>query len=609
MTGLTESLGVGAEPLAAVLPALAAWHRERRERSLVDSWRYALDWRPVPAPPRPRLSGDWLLAVPPGHQGPETDALASHGATVHRVEVTSGAPDAEALRTALAGARPSGVVALLGWPAAVTLVRALTEADVRAPLWFTTRESVALDAAPHGDPDQAALWGLAPTVALEHPSLAGGVVDLPAHADERVLASWCSALSGGTGEDQLAVRQAGLFARRLVRSPRAALTGPAWRPTGTTLVTGADTAAGAAVARRLVALGAPALLLTVAPGGTVAEDVLTALRDSGTQVTTRPCDLDDREAVAALLAQQSAGPPLTAVVHTAVPLTETPLTSLHDENGERVLRSGVGAARHLHDLTRDLSLTAFVLFSSVSGTFGGVGQAVHAAATASLDALAEHRAAHGLPALSVAWAPWAEPADTTGTAAVRRDRLASRGIGVLDEERALTALGDALTAGDTRLLLADVDWPRFHAAYTVTGPRPLIAEFAPAGRPEAVPGTSPSATSRGSPQERHAALLTAVKEQAASVLGFPDAAAIDPARRFLEHGFDSLTTLELRNRLTAATGVRLTAATLFAHDTPEALARHLHGELGGPTAVTDTPAPPAPAPSRASTGRHNRPGR
>ncbi|WP_323179267.1 type I polyketide synthase [Streptomyces longwoodensis] len=590
VTGLTESLGVGAEPLAAVLPALAAWHRERRERSLVDSWRYALDWRPVPAPPRPRLSGDWLLAVPPGHQGPETDALASHGATVHRVEVTSGAPDAEALRTALAGARPSGVVALLGWPAAVTLVRALTEADVRASLWFTTRESVALDAAPHGDPDQAALWGLAPTVALEHPALAGGVVDLPAHADERVLASWCTALSGGTGEDQLAVRQAGLFARRLVRSPRAALTGPAWRPTGTTLVTGADTAAGAAVARRLVALGAPALLLTVAPGGTVAEDVLTALRDSGTQVTTRPCDLDDREAVAALLAQQSAGPPLTAVVHTAVPLTETPLTSLHDETGERVLRSGVGAARHLHDLTRDLPLTAFVLFSSVSGTFGGVGQAVHAAATASLDALAEHRAANGLPALSVAWAPWADPADTTGTAAVRRDRLAGRGIGVLDEERALTALGDALTAGDTRLLLADVDWPRFHAAYTVTGPRPLIAEFAPAGRPEAAPGTSPLGDLTGlPPQERHAALLTAVKEQAASVLGFPDAAAIDPARRFLEHGFDSLTTLELRNRLTAATGVRLTAATLFAHDTPEALARHLHGELGGPTAVTDTP--------------------
>ncbi|MFJ4482508.1 type I polyketide synthase [Streptomyces longwoodensis] len=590
VTGLTESLGVRAEPLAAVLPALAAWHRERRERSLVDSWRYALDWRPVPAAKRTRLSGTWLLAVPSGHQGPEADALIRHGATVHRVEVTPGPPDPEALRTALAGARPSGVVALLGWPAAVTLVRALAEADVRAPLWFTTRESVALDAAPDGDPDQAALWGLAPTVALEHPALAGGVVDLPAHADERVLASWCTALSGGTGEDQLAVRQAGLFARRLVRSPRAALTGPAWRPTGTTLVTGADTATGAAVARRLAALGAPALLLAVAPGGTPAEDVLSALRDAGTQVTIHPCDLDDREAVAALLTRQPADPPLTAVVHTAVPLSETPLTSLHDETGERLLRSGAGAARHLHDLTRDLSLTAFVLFSSVSGTFGGVGQAVHAAGTAALDALAEHRAAHGLPALSVAWAPWADPADTTGVAAVRRDRLAGRGIGVLDEERALTALGDALTAGDTRLLLADVDWPRFHAAYTATGPRPLIAEFAPAARHETATGASPLGDLTAlPPQERHAALLTAVTEQAASVLGFPDASAIDPARRFLEHGFDSLTTLELRNRLTAATGVRLTAATFFAHDTPEALARHLHGELGGPEAATDAP--------------------
>ncbi|MFD3588746.1 type I polyketide synthase [Streptomyces sp. NPDC058683] len=576
LAGLSDALEVDTAPLAAVLPALSAWRRQRRERSVVDSWRHTLDWRSVSDPASARLSGDWLLAVPPGHTGPEADALSRHGARVIRVEVTVGPPDPEALRTALADTQPAGVLALLAWPAAVTLVRALVEAGVAAPLWFTTTEAVALDAEPDGDPDRAGLWGLAPTVSLEHPALTGGIVDLPAQADERALTRWCAALSGRTGEEQLAVRPAGLFARRLVRSPLTAPAGAGWRPTGTTLVTGADTAVGAATARWLAAAGAPALLLTADPDTAVAADLVAELRDLGAEVHTAACDLTDREAVAELLA----GRPVTAVLHTAVPLTEAPLTAL---DGSVAPNPGVTAARHLHDLTRDTPLTAFVLFSSVSGTFGGVGQAGYAAAAAALDALAEHRAAAGLPALSVAWAPWDDPADTGGVAATRRERLAGRGIAVLDEHRALAALGAALTAGDTRLLLADVDWPRFRAAYTFTGPRPLIADFTPdRGRREPTGPSTPDAGRLAAlpAAERYGALLAAIAGQAAAVLGFADGSAIDPARRFLEHGFDSLTTLELRNRLSAATGLRLTAATLFEYDTPEALARHLRGELG-----------------------------
>jgi len=313
------------------------------------------------------------------------------------------------------------------------------------------------------------------------------------------------------------------------------------------------------------------------------------LRALGTETRTATCDPTDREALAALLDGLPAGQPLTAVVHTAVPLTEAPLSTLDGDTAAAALRPGVTAAWHLHELTRDLPLTAFVLFSSISGTFGGVGQATYAAANAALDALAEHRAAAGLPALSVAWAPWADPADTSGVAATRRERLATRGIAALDEDRALTALDDALTAGDTRLLLAEVDWPRFGHAYTLTGPRPLIAELTPdRGRREPTgPATSDAGELAALPAaERFGALLAAITGQAAAVLGFPDGAAIDPARRFLEHGFDSLTTLELRNRLSAATGVRLTAAMLFEHDTPEALARYLRGELGPDPAPT-----------------------
>ena len=111
LAALGEALDLEAETLTAVLPALSAWRRRRREQSVVDSWRYALDWRPVPDPAGARLSGDWLVAVPPGHDGPEPGALARHGARVIRVEVTAGPPDPELLRTALAGARPRGVLA------------------------------------------------------------------------------------------------------------------------------------------------------------------------------------------------------------------------------------------------------------------------------------------------------------------------------------------------------------------------------------------------------------------------------------------------------------------------------------------------------------------
>jgi acyl transferase domain-containing protein len=593
LAGLTESLRVDAEPLAAVLPALSAWRLRRRAQSAVNSWRYKLDWRPVPDPASARLSGDWLLAVPPGHTGPEPDALARHGARVIRVETTADEPPLEAVRAALDGTRPAGVLALLDWPAAVSLVRALIDLGVAAPLWFTTTAAVALDAEPDGDPDRAALWGLAPTVSLEHPALGGGIVDLPASPDERALTRLCAALSGRTGEEQLAVRPAGLFARRLVRSPLTTLIGDARRPTGSTLVTGADTAAGAAVARSLAAAGAPALLLTVEPGGAVADDVLADLRASGSEVRVVACDPTDREAVAALWTEVPAGQPLTAVMHTAVPLTEAPLSALDGAAAAAGLHAGVTAARHLHELTKDAPLTHFVLFSSVSGTFGGLGQAIYAATAAALDALAEHRAAAGLPALSVAWAPWADPADTTGVAATRGQRMAARGIGMLDEDRALAALGDALTAADTRLLVADLDWPRFSAAYTVTGPRPLIAEFTPdRGRrdPAGQAGPDVGGLAALPPAERPGALLAAITGQAAAVLGFADGSAIDPARRFLEHGFDSLTTLELRNRLSASLGVRLTAATLFQHDTPEALARHLLGELAPGNATTTAPA-------------------
>ncbi|MYX61879.1 SDR family NAD(P)-dependent oxidoreductase, partial [Streptomyces sp. SID8382] len=610
--------------LGEVLPALSLWRRQESVRSAVDGWRYRVLWRPV----TDRLSaagvlgGSWVVVVPAGEAGGVwaggvVRLLAGRGVDVRVVE--SDAVDraglADELRTAVAGGSVAGVFSLLavggesGLLRTAALAQALGDVGVGAPLWVATRGAVSVGRSDGVvDPGQASVWGLGRVAALELPERWGGLVDLPETADERALGRLAGVLAGASGEDQVAVRASGVFGRRLTEASGARTSGDEdWRASGSVLVTGGTGALGAQLARWLVECGAEHLVLTSrrgldAPGAVELRDELAA---SGARVTVAACDVADRDALAELLAGLPAEFPLTAVVHAAGVLDDGLVDTLDAERLERVVRAKATSARNLHELTRDLDLTAFVLFSSFAGSVGAAGQGNYAAANAYLDALAELRRAEGLPATSIAWGPWAEGGMAADEALERRMRR--DGVPPMAPESALAALRQALELDDTAVTVADIDWDRFLAEFTAARPSALFGEVRAARPAPAVEGVPRPAATGGTgtlaerlsgltENERAQTLLELVRAQVASVLGHGGADAVGAGRAFKELGFDSLTAVELRNRLNAATGLRLPATLIYDYPNATALADHLRTELlGADVAVTGGVAAPTVA--------------
>ncbi|MER5640662.1 type I polyketide synthase [Kitasatospora sp. NPDC002227] len=611
------------DALAQVLPALSTWHRRRSAQSALDAWRYRVTWEPAVPEPATVLSGSWLLVTARGTEERLSEELARQltdgGATVVRAELDAANPDrvayAEQLRAALeenalsdidaldALFQVSGVVSALalvttplpgsevtpaGLPATAALIQALGELDLEAPLWALTQGAVAvgeLDTVRR--PEQAMVWGLGRVAAQERPESWGGLVDLPEQLDGRTGARLRSVLVQRE-EDQLALRASGTFAARLSHAPAAvspvADSGTPWRPEGTVLITGGTGALGAQVARSLAANGAEHLLLlsrrgAEAPG---AAELVAELSAHGTEVTVAACDAADREG----LAKAVEGLELTAVVHTAGVLDDGVLDGLTPDRFGTVLAAKAAAARHLHELTQDHPLTAFVLFSSIAGTLAGPGQGNYAAANAYLDAFAEWRRAQGLVATSIAWGPWAEGGMVADSALVE-GRTSRGGLPAMAADRAVAALEQAVRVDDTLLAVVDVDWQRFAPGYTAVRRSALLAGI-PAAR-EAVTAAAVETASAApallgrlaaaSVAERRRLLQELVCTEVALVLGHSSAGAIDPQRAFRDMGFDSLTAVELRNRLSKSTGSRLTSTLVFDYPTPLALTEHLYLEL------------------------------
>ncbi|WP_285505353.1 type I polyketide synthase [Actinokineospora sp. NBRC 105648] len=404
----------------------------------------------------------------------------------------------------------------------------------------------------------AGLRGLVRSAAAEHPGRVG-LVTVDAPATPEVLAA--------VDEPEARIRAGAVFVPRLVvRDLDDDSRG--W-PDGTVLITGGTGALGVLVAQHIAA-SSPAHLLLVNRSGRA--DLLDDLR--GANVTVAACDVADRASLAALIDSIPADRPLRAVVHAAGVLDDATIGALTPEQVARVLAPKADAAWYLHELTRDLPLDRFVLFSSAVAVVGAPGQANYAAANAFLDALAEHRAAEGLPATSIAWGLWtAAGAMTDHLDHGDHARLARRGVGLLEPEAGLAVL-DRATASHVVKSPLDLAVLRREAEAGTLLPVLSGLVSTVVSRPTAG-GAWARRLAGERPEDRRRVLAGLLREQAAAVLGHDDATRVDAERAFKDLGFDSLTAVELRNRLAALTGVALPATVVFEHPSVAALAEHL----------------------------------
>ncbi|MEU1689919.1 SDR family NAD(P)-dependent oxidoreductase, partial [Micromonospora sp. NPDC005707] len=371
-------------------------------------------------------------------------------------------------------------------------------------------------------------------------------------------------------------------------------------PDGTTLVTGGTGTLGRLLAAHLVRTGRARRLLLASRRGASAPGVpelVAELEALGATVSVAACDTADPAAVAGLVAGVPAEHPLTAVYHTAGVTDDAALHTLRPEQLRAVFRPKVDAAWHLHRATRHLDLAAFVLYSSIAGTLGGPGQGNYAAANAFLDALAQRRRAAGLPGTALAWGLWADTSGITGQLdATDQARIARSGLRPLSAPAALDLLDAAVAGGRPALVPAALDLAALRAR-AAAGPLPgMLRDLVRGTGRRAAAGAGGSdglagRLARLAADERGPYLLGVVRTEIAAVLGHPDAGAVDPRRPFKDLGLDSLTAVELRNRLNAATGLRLPATLVFDHPTAEALAGHLH-ELTDPGTGPATTAAP-----------------
>ncbi|WAP59716.1 type I polyketide synthase [Streptomyces sp. S465] len=424
--------------------------------------------------------------------------------------------------------------------------------------------------ATHDDLAGAAVWGLLRTAQTEHPHRII-LIDTDHHpASHQALPAVIA-----SGEPQARIRDGAITLPRLTHGPVDTEASPDERPdlsSGPVLITGGTGGLGSLVARHLVAEhGVRDLVLASrqGPDADGATELTTELTDLGAHVRVRSCDLTNRTALAALI--DGIGP-LTGVIHTAGALADTTLDRLNTDALTTTFAPKADAAWWLHELTRDHGLTLFVVFSSIAGTLGSAGQANYAAANAFLDALVTHRRRHGLPGTSLVWGAWDR---TTGMTRhltqADHDRLTRTGLRPLSDAEGLALFDAAVGSGEAVLVPVKLDVGTLGRLESMPEAlRDLVRRPRPAARRAAT--AAPSVVDPGS-------ALELVCEQVAEVLGHGDAGAVDPERDFREFGFDSLTAVELRNRLASATGLRLSATVVFDHPTATALADHVRERL------------------------------
>jgi pimaricinolide synthase PimS1 len=541
----------GALALAADAVAFRPLDLEQLWDAAAPSSLYGLEWRHVKPPPA--SAGETSATAFGGAQGGASGLPADPIAAAH----ANARDGLGLLREGLAaGASQSGRLALL------------TERAVA-----TGGETV--------DLGQAPLWGLARCAQFEHP---GRLALIDSDGSEASQAALEGALVLSVTEPQLAIREGRLLAPRVAV---AAAEGPARGlgggerpidPDRTVLITGGTGSLGPLLARHLVERYEVRHLLLVSRGGPDAEgaaELAAELPELGAAVRIEACDVADRDRLEAVLGSIAPEHPLGAVIHAAGALAAGTVESTGEEQLRTAFAPKLDGAWHLHELTRDLDLSTFVLFSSMAGTLGSPGQAAFAAASAFLDALARQRREEGLPATSIGWGLWARG---SGAGDVQRLWLRRFGARELSDRQGLRLFDAALAAGEPAPMAVQLDTSGFAALAEAGFLPPILSELVPAEKDERrrAPAEPLAARLAAMPAaERESFVRELARGQVAAVLGYERAADVDPDLLFSELGFDSLAAVEIRNRLSEETRGEIPVTLVFDYPSANAIAGYL----------------------------------
>ncbi|MFC7994315.1 type I polyketide synthase [Streptomyces pilosus] len=573
---------------------------------------YQVKWLPVPGPATPATS--WaLLGATPLAAGHDVPVFPDVAALVTAVAEGAPLPEAVVLDAHHLGDTAESMPYLPDRMRSFTsrvlpVLQEWLEHDLLAATRLVVVTRGAAGAEPGAiDVAQAPVWGLVRAAAEEMPGRFG-LLDLDPGTEGQTPAPAALAEALGSRQGEVALRGDRLLMPRLSAiepDPGAAADGP-WDPAGTVLITGGTGGLGSLVARHLVAEHGVRHLLLVSRSGLAADgaaDLVAELSEAGAEVRVERCDVTDHDALAELLAAVPADRPLRGVVHTAGIAEGGLVTTLAPASMERVMRPKADAAWNLHVLTQDADLTAFVMFSSSGGLILAAGQGDYAAANVFLDALAQYRRATGLPATSLAYATWDPPVGLTAQLTdVDLNRIRSLGVPAIKAHQAFALFDQALTTEHHLLaplvLNTDILHTRRRGAWIGGGTelppllRPATRSAHRTARPVAGGPTAAGEGTSGAgglagqlaglPESKaRETLLDLVRSHAAWVLGHASADPIDPDRAFLELGYDSLTALELRNRLKIVSGVPLPTTVVFDYPSARGLADLLMEELLG----------------------------
>lgn len=493
-----------------------------------------------------------------------------------------------------------------GCESVLHLVQALAESEERSvpSLWVVTSGAQSLQA--KSDPAlliATPLWGMGRVIATEHPEMWGGLIDLDPQGNisPEVAADIYTEIDASDGEQQVAFRQGQRYVARLIPVRPQPHPQQPWQfaNNGTYLITGGMGGLGLTVARWMVEQGARNLVLVGrrAPSdGTLGH--IRQIEELGAKIVLVQADIAQEDQVRAVLDQISQTlPPLRGIIHAAGVLDDGVLLRQFWERFVKVMDAKVQGTWNLHNLTRDLSLDCFVLFSSLSALIGTPGQANYAAANAFLDGFAYYRRTQGLPALSINWGPWAEVGMAAASGSRSEERRASQGIAAFSPPEGTRALGQTLAQHLTQVAVVQVDWAQFLDMLS-SEKRTLFAELVDtaAGQHEH-PGVAqavlPERLERALPGARQDIVFDYIHHEVANVLGLESPTLLQPYQKFFEAGMDSLMAVELKRRLESASGCSLPTTVIFNYPTVESLAVYLSQVIQ--VQPTDVSTPTAPS--------------